>query len=316
MRTVVPTTLAIGNRRVRFDYVVDLDYDDPVAKELAKGEFVLSGSLVWLLSSLGSKDVVLDLGAHLGTFALPAAMLGCRVVAVEGSPINAALLRQACIKNKLVNIDCRQLVVHEDEREVEFVVLGPYGTVATPEINANAGYPTVTAKTTTVDLLTGGPFTWAKVDIEGMEKTILSGASRTFKELKGMVIESNGHMLKSHGSSPEALVRALKRFHMSVYEVGNWTLRPVFRPFVQPETIVDYVAVRGRLPLPTGWTESPARTVEELLEVLLAESRHPVAAHRAYAERTMARLPWRLSRRLERTRMRTLPQDDSSGWGH
>jgi FkbM family methyltransferase len=75
-----------------------------------------------------------DLGAHLGTFAIPAAQLGAQVVAVEGSPRNAAVLRAACEQNGLDNIEIVEAVVDSKIGEVEFVDLGPYGTISTPDI--------------------------------------------------------------------------------------------------------------------------------------------------------------------------------------
>jgi FkbM family methyltransferase len=288
----------VGTRQLHYDHVVELDDNDPIGDELASGRFVLSGSLVWLLSCLRPDDAVLDLGAHLGTFALPAAVLGARVVAVEGSPANMALLREARQANDLTAIDCRQVVVDDAVRQVEFVTLGPYGTIATPDIGAATGYPSITATTTTVDLLSGGPFRWVKVDLEGVERAVLRGATRTLAGVKGMVIESNGHMLQQHGSSPRALVRALEAAGLTVYEVGMWTLRRLVRPPIQAETIVDYVAVRGELPLPAGWSQGNIRGRTELLNVLLAEAHHPIAEHRAYAERTIDELPWRIARHL------------------
>jgi len=297
---VVPTTLDVGDRRLRYDHVIDLDRDDPIGNQMASGEWKLSGAMLWLLGCLAPGDCVLDLGAHFGTFALPAAVLGARVVAVEGSPHNAALLRAACAQNDLGPgaVDCQEIVVDTAVGQVEFVDLGPYGTIATPAIGAGTGYPTISASTTTVDLLAGGPFAWAKVDIEGMEAAILAGATRTMSQLRGLVVESNGYMLHHHGSDPHAMVRAIEQAGLTVYEVGPGTLRPLFHPFVQPETIVDYVAVRGTPALPSGWRVTAGRRRDEILDALLAESRHPIAEHRAHAERTMAGLPRRLARHL------------------
>ena len=117
---------------------------------------------MWLLASLRPGDSVLDLGAHHGTFAIPAATLGANVVAVEGSPRNVAVLRSACEQNFVVNVDIAEVVVDSEVGEVEFVDLGPYGTISTPEICADTGYPTIRRLPATVDDLAGSPFTWPR----------------------------------------------------------------------------------------------------------------------------------------------------------
>src|ERR1022692_2981055 len=127
------------------------------------GEWKLSGALMWLLSILKPGDTVLDLGAHFGTFAVPAAMLGARVIAVEGSSSNADVLRSACQWNRLSNIEVIEAVIDSHVGDVEFADLGPYGTISTPQINPDHGYRTRRCVATTVDDLPGGPFTWAKI---------------------------------------------------------------------------------------------------------------------------------------------------------
>src|SRR5260370_34686004 len=47
--------------------------------------------------------VILDLGAHLGTFALAAAASGRRVIAVEASPRDVELLRESARANSVDN---------------------------------------------------------------------------------------------------------------------------------------------------------------------------------------------------------------------
>jgi FkbM family methyltransferase len=291
-RVAVPTSLPVDGAVLTYSLVVDPDLGDPIGAQILSGEWQLSAALLWLLSVLRPGDGLVDLGAHLGTFTVPAALLGARVVAVEGSPRNASVLRAACAHNHLDDVEVVEAVVDSTVGEVDFVDLGPYGTISTGEINAEQGYPTIRRTTTTVDDLPGGPFTWAKIDIEGKEQAILGGARRTLGGLRGMVVESNGYMLHSHGTSPHQTVRAI--------EDAGRILRPLSRPFVQPETIVDYVAVAGEPPVPSGWEMGPERSTTEIVDALLAESRHPIREHRDHAARTIERLPRRMARLLHK----------------
>jgi FkbM family methyltransferase len=297
---VVPCTLSVGSRGIKYDLVVDVDLGDPIGTQVMAGQWKLSPALEWLLASLGAGDTVLDLGAHYGTFAIPASMLGGHVVAVEGSPRNATVLRAACEQNNLANIEIVELVVDSGIGEVEFVDLGPYGTISTPDISSETGYPTIQRLTTTVDNLPGAPFTWAKIDIEGKEQAVLSGGRTMLESIRGMVIESNGYALHSHGTSPKELVQSIENFGFTVYEVSEGVLRPLGHPVVQPETIVDYVAVRTPLNLPAGWVERPKRDAASIATALIQESKHPVQEHRDHAARTVEDLSRKMARRFRK----------------
>jgi len=297
---VVPCTLSMGSWGIDYDLVVDLDLGDPIGTQVIAGQWTLSPALMWLLGSLKAGDSVLDLGAHYGTFAIPAAKLGARVVAVEGSPRNAAVLRSACEQNRLENLEIVEVVVDSGIGEVEFVDLGPYGTISTADICSETGYPTIRRLTTRVDDLPGAPFDWAKIDIEGNEQAALRGGQGMLNSIRGMVIESNGYALHSHGTSPTELVHSIESFGLKVYEVTDGELRRVTHPVVQPETIVDYVAVRNELTLPPGWVERPERNDTEIVTALMHESKHPIPEHRDHADRIIEGLSRKLAKRYRK----------------
>jgi FkbM family methyltransferase len=299
-KQVVSCNLLVGSIGIDYELVIDVDLGDPIGTQVIAGQWNLSPALRWLLASLKPGDTVLDLGAHIGTFAIPAAKLGARVVAVEGSPRNAAVLRAACEQNHLENVEIVEMVVDSKIGEVEFVDLGPYGTISTPDICSETGYPTIRRLTTTVDDLPGGPFVWVKVDIEGKEQAVLTGGRGMMKRIRGMVIESNGYALHSHGTSPSEMVQSIENLGLTVYEVTDGELRPVRRPLVQPETIVDYVAVREALNLPAGWAARRTRDDTEIVTALMYESKHPIQEHRDHADRTVEELTRKLARRYRR----------------
>jgi hypothetical protein len=115
------------------------------------------------------------------------------------------------------------------------------------------------------------------------------------EDIRGMVIESNGYALHNHGTSPREMVQSIESRGLTVYEVAEGTLRRIGHPIVQPETIVDYVAVRKELNLPPGWVERPRRGNAAKLTALMDESQHPIKEHRDYADRTVQGLSRKLS---------------------
>ena len=112
---------------------------------------------------------------------------------------------------------------------VEFVDLGPYSTLATREIGSSTGYPTINLHARRVDDLLDPP-SGEPSDIEGVETAVIRGSPRIFRCLRGMVIESNGHMLHQHASDPSRLVKAIEKIGMSVYEAYPGILTPFAAP--------------------------------------------------------------------------------------
>jgi 2-polyprenyl-3-methyl-5-hydroxy-6-metoxy-1,4-benzoquinol methylase len=111
------------DRLLNVQLAFDEEYDDPLARAVANGTAELSGALMWLLSVIKPGDRVLDVGAHLGTFALLAASLGANVTALEASPRNARLLREAAEANGIApNLSVVQAAATSRAGDVE-----PYG---------------------------------------------------------------------------------------------------------------------------------------------------------------------------------------------
>src|SRR5206468_3588497 len=83
---------------------------DPVVRELVlRDEYPPFAPNHLFLSMLRPGITFLDLGAHVGTFSLPAAARGARVVAVDAHPQHARLLAEAADLNGLSD---RLTVVH------------------------------------------------------------------------------------------------------------------------------------------------------------------------------------------------------------
>src|SRR4051794_31678533 len=85
------------------DFCVDLASGDPLAMALLDDEVIDDPAVRVLLGFAEPATRVLDLGSHLGMFALPAAAAGAEVVAVDSAPA-AGLLRIAARRNDLGNL--------------------------------------------------------------------------------------------------------------------------------------------------------------------------------------------------------------------
>jgi hypothetical protein len=69
------------------------------------------------------------------------------------------------------------------------------------------------------------------------------------------------------------------------------TLTPVTSASFQPETNVDYAAIKGSLELPRRWRLHDPRTQNELARVVSTESCEPTVALRAQVARSLERAP-------------------------
>jgi FkbM family methyltransferase len=230
--------------------------NDPVAAAYWAGSIApLSPLLDIALAVLQPGDRVLDLGAHLGGFALTAAALGCEVVAVEASPRHAALLQVSADHNRFTHLRVVHAAVGDRSGSVEFSSHGPWGHVATPA----TGMPAVTVSAVRIDDLMadrgweGARF--VKLDVEGSEVRALLGMSRLLGRPDAPLIffESNRHTLGFYGQSHHELKAQLRGFGYVVHALTPEGLRPTEEGDEQLETVCDYVAAKQLPPHLAAW---------------------------------------------------------------
>jgi FkbM family methyltransferase len=170
------------------------------------------------LSQLRGGDSVVDVGGHIGTFAVPfARAVGKqgRVFSFEPSPGNFKLLSENAKRN-----GCEQLVpIHAivtDEPHVGYREArhggDSGGTWFTPESDENAES---TIPAVRLDewwfRSQPGPLGLLKIDVEGMEARVLRSADRLIRELRPAVqVEMSRSQLRRSGSSVAEVGRFLR----------------------------------------------------------------------------------------------------------
>jgi FkbM family methyltransferase len=266
-----------------FTVLLDPDVADPVTAALAGGR-VLDEHLVGLMLALVNPgDLVLDLGAHVGSFSLAAAAAGCRVVAVEASPANVALLRASAARNGFADLHVVHAAVSDAPGTLDFCARGPWGHVATEAVDL----PTITVPAVTVDELLAelgmGRPAFVKIDIEGSEIPAIRGMAGLLgtPDAPTLLYESNGHTLGLFGVRPPALTAELDALGYTSLAVEPDRLVRVVPGQIQPHTIVDCLAVKHDVALP-GRPAVPPLTYDERVGRIVADGRHPNPDHRAY----------------------------------
>lgn len=267
-----------------FSMVVDPAAADPLAAGLAAGATFDQVLVERMLDIVEPGSVVVDIGAHLGQFSLPAAAAGCRVLAVEASPLNAALLRASAVENRFTGLRVLQAATSDRPGTVSFQPDGPYGHVA---VDGDEG-PSVRVQAVTMDEVLQeaalGPVAFVKIDVEGWELPTLAGMAGLLSQPDAppLLVESNGHTLAKFGATPADLLRRLEELGYTAHIVEAERLVEVRSTDFQPQTIVDYLALKS---LPAGIARievRPSLTTEERVARVIADAALPVADHRVW----------------------------------
>lgn len=281
-------TLAVND--AHFDIVIGVGDRDPISESIAEQTFTFPTSFQLPFALMQPGHVVLDLGAHVGTFTLAAAALGCRVVAVEASPYNTTLLNASVTKNGFDQVQIVSAAASDRPGNLDFVQAGPYGLVATPVVKS----PTIQVPAVTVDELLAelgcDRVDLIKMDIEGSEVIAIRGMSRllTRTDAPSVFYESNGYTLNFFGETPNTLTAALREFGYDSYLVEPGQLVPICANGLQAECTVDCLAVRQLPDTLKDWQVTAPMTFEETVSRVLSACAHPHEHHRAYTARALA----------------------------
>ena len=272
--------------------MVDESSDDPITGAIARGETPLFKPLVDLMLALTRPgELVVDLGANIGTFALAAAGADRRTVAVEASPVNAALLRASVVANRFWGLRVVNAAVGDTPGTVDFWSRGPWGHVATPADGAvSEPVAAVTVDSLLYELGLSGP-RFVKMDVEGCEPATIRGMRALLEpdDAPILLYEANGHTLALFDETPESLVEALDDLGYTSYYI-DYVVDPhllirVEPGVMQPETLVDCLAVKQRPESLPGWRFAPPMTLDERVQRMVADCLVPNPDHRAYLVR-------------------------------
>jgi FkbM family methyltransferase len=272
-----------------FTVVLEADSADPVTAALAGGRVLDEGLVAIMLALVKPGDLVLDLGAHVGSFSLAAAAVGCRVVAVEAAASNVDLLRASATRNGFADLHVIHAAVSDAPGTLDFCVRGPWGHVATEGVDL----PSVPVAAVTVDELLAelgmGRPAFVKIDVEGSEIPAIRGMAGLLggPDAPYVLYESNGHTLGLFDSTPTELGAQFHALGYTSLAVEADRLVRVVPGEMQPQTIVECLAVKRDVVLP-GWPTVPALGLHERVGRAIADARHPNPDHRAYIAGALA----------------------------
>jgi len=292
MKGRVCHTLAL-RRGLDFEVITGLGDRDPISQEIQEGEYGFPALFELGFALIQPGDVVLDLGAHIGTFALGAAALGCRVVAVEASPYNTSLLRHSAAQNSYEQLHVISAAVSDHSGTIEFVPSGPFGMVANPRNQSPTIQVPAVRMDDLLDALGWHQVRLIKIDVEGSEIAALRGMYRLLSRADAPMIlyESNGYTLSLFDQSPKRLIATMTGFGFDNYRVEDRQLVPVGVDDLQFEGNVNYLAIKPPFVVPRGWRIARRPSFRKTVRQVVAACYHPNEHYRAYTARTLAEAP-------------------------
>ncbi|MDO8913505.1 MAG: FkbM family methyltransferase [Phenylobacterium sp.] len=184
---MLETTTAYG-----LDWLVPTA-DTGVSRALREfGEFARPE--VELIAELVGGGAYVDVGANLGSIALPVAQAGGRVIAIEANRDLAGLLATNALNNRLYNVQVHHAAVGEVRRLAKFpmVPLSEVTNLGTSGFHLAGRYPEEVVQMTTLDAITPRDTTVIKIDVEGYENQVMIGAESVLRDIRPVWIVESG----------------------------------------------------------------------------------------------------------------------------
>jgi FkbM family methyltransferase len=176
-------------------------------------------------------DVVVDVGAHLGRYAIIASKrVGAKgkVIAIEASPINFEMLNRNTNVNQLTNVISLNYAVYSKETKINLYLPDEekgctiYNTVMVGRaITEEDRFVTVNANTLdNLSLQQNGinhaDINWIKIDVEGAELEVLKGATSILSESKDIALLIEIHNLPGGTNFYTQIVEFLSSFNFKI----------------------------------------------------------------------------------------------------
>lgn len=158
-----------------------------------------------VLRELGRLDrVFVDVGAHVGEYAIRMAYYYHKVIAIEPIPRSVRILKKNIELNHIANIEVKQVACSDKEEVLTFRLRGGSSTA----LECSGKFNVIKVKAVRLDDLVD----WCdviKIDVEGWEEKVIKGASRIIKECKPVIVIEH-HEFRGYDSCKGMKERIIK----------------------------------------------------------------------------------------------------------
>lgn len=188
-----------------------LDLSEDVQRNIFYGNYDREGEMSTILNLVNKDDVVLDIGSHIGIYALPTAKRVEYVYCFEPDPYNFSKLEENKYLNKITNITLENIAIAEEAGERTFFQ-GDKNTGKSSFSDIKAKEETTIRTTTLDDYILGKDVDSIKLirmDIQGAELSALRGAGKTLEMTNSLLIEMHPRQMKALNQNPQDVFKIL-----------------------------------------------------------------------------------------------------------
>lgn len=193
---------SVINRKTRYDYTMPVNYQGCklLIRPFIFSEIVMVSGL-WevyvraiLDKELGESDIVVDVGANIGVYAIPIAKRVSKVIAFEPHPKTSEMLEKSIKLNKLHNIILVKKAVGDSRKKVSYgLSVIPMNSGVTTPHKIESIIETESVDLDTV-LASENRINWLLIDVEGFEVNVLMGARTILRKYSPKIIIEADHI--------------------------------------------------------------------------------------------------------------------------
>lgn len=174
------------------ELAIDTVADAKMAAVFGRGEYHQQDTVELLSELITGESIFVDGGAHIGTITIPLARRAGRTISYEADAYTCSILRQNVDRNG-VTVDIREKGIGATAGRGEMLSVRE-GNAGAHSLSVGVGG--VKVVTLDEDLET---FDVLKLDVEGMELSVLRGAERIIREARPTILfEVNLSQLRAH----------------------------------------------------------------------------------------------------------------------
>jgi FkbM family methyltransferase len=206
-------------------WVVTPAKDDDLNYRGIREGWLFDAAVRYVVSRLSSSDTFVDVGANLGTFAIPAALKCRRVLAIEALPVNFVLLCRSLVKNRLTNVTPVHCAAHAGAGIVNVAMESAWATVS----DTAPGVSTPALSLDEMFSIHGvSDVAILKIDIEGSELPALRGMERALRAraVREILLEVNETHCRAAGYTGDELLHYLAGHGYLLYQIYDGILSP------------------------------------------------------------------------------------------